>query len=189
MVLQYQAETSPSQIRGLVNGMYQFFVTFGILMACMSLPQSSLCFADLFADCIAIGSRELENSGQWRLVNGLGFTWPTILAIFIQTMPESPRWLAARGRDEEARRAIARVRGVTGSSSIFSKKSSKVEDDLKTRWDGLIDRELDEMHNTIKYESQSANGTWLDCFKPKDKVLYRTLLGAFCFGFYIFVCY
>ncbi|KIY72281.1 general substrate transporter [Cylindrobasidium torrendii FP15055 ss-10] len=157
----YQAETSPSQIRGLVNGMYQFFVTFGILMAY----------------CIAIGSRELENSGQWRLVNGLGFTWPTILAIFIQTMPESPRWLAARGRDEEARRAIARVRGVTGSSSIFGKKSSKAEDELKARWDGLIDRELDEMHNTIKYESQSANGTWLDCFKPKDKVLYRTLLG------------
>lgn len=150
----YQAETSPSQIRGIVNAMYQFFVTFGILMAY----------------CISLGARELDNSGQWRLVLGLGFTWPTILAIFIQTLPESPRWLASKGRDEEARRSIARVRGISG-------KGSKAEDDLRTRWDGLIDRELAEMHSTIKLESQSGNGTWADCFNPKDKVLYRTLLG------------
>ncbi|KIY64429.1 general substrate transporter [Cylindrobasidium torrendii FP15055 ss-10] len=155
----YQAETSPSQIRGIVNAMYQFFVTFGILLAY----------------CISIGSRELNNSGQWRLVIGLGFTWPTILAIFIQTMPESPRWLASKGRDEKARRSIARVRGVTGTSRFG--RVTKQEDELKSRWDGLVDRELAEMHNTIKAESQSANGTWADCFNPKDKVLYRTLLG------------
>ncbi|KIY74122.1 general substrate transporter [Cylindrobasidium torrendii FP15055 ss-10] len=157
----YQAETSPSQIRGTVNAMYQFFVTFGILMAY----------------CISTGSRELDGSGQWRLVLGLGFTWPTILAIFIQLMPESPRWLAKKGRDAEARRSIARVRGVTGSSTIFGRTASDKEDELKARWDGLIDRELEEIRSTIEYESHLGTGSWGDCFSPKDKMLYRTLLG------------
>ncbi|KIY74099.1 general substrate transporter [Cylindrobasidium torrendii FP15055 ss-10] len=158
----YQAETSPSQIRGPVNAMYQFFVTFGILMAY----------------CISTGSRELEGAGQWRLVLGLGFCWPTILAIGIQFLPESPRWLATKGRDEEARRSIARVRGVTGNSGVFKiSKGSEKEDALKERWNGLIDRELEEIRSTIEYESHLGTGTWIDCFRPQNKILYRTLLG------------
>lgn len=94
-------------------------------------------------------------------------------------MPESPRWLAKKGRDEDARRSIARVRGVTGSSSIFGRTASEKEDALKTRWDGLIDRELEEIRSTIEYESHLGTGSWGDCFSPKDKMLYRTLLGMF----------
>lgn len=146
----------------------------------MYVPPTTIfswsCIAHGLSDCISIGSRDLDNSGQWRVVLGVGFTWPTILAIFIQLMPESPRWLAAKGRDAEARRSIARVRGVTGTSRLG--RSTKLEDELKSRWDGLVDRELAEMHDSIKAESQSANGTWVDCFRPKDKVLYRTLLGT-----------
>lgn len=32
------------------------------------------------------------------------------------------------------------------------------------------------MQNMAEYEAKQQSG-WIDCFKPKDKILYRTLLG------------
>jgi hypothetical protein len=36
---------------------------------------------------------------------------PAIMFIMVQFCPESPRWLVARGKDEEARKALQRLRG------------------------------------------------------------------------------
>ncbi|TFK80912.1 general substrate transporter [Polyporus arcularius HHB13444] len=140
----YQAETAPPQIRGTLTATYQLFITFGILVAY----------------CISIGAREIGGSGSWRTVVGIGLAWPLILGIGILFMPESPRWLIAHGRHDDARRSIARTRGVPIEEADHHR---------------FVHRELEEMQSAIEFESKEKVG-WVECFNPRRKSLYRTLL-------------
>ncbi|TBU40880.1 general substrate transporter [Dichomitus squalens] len=140
----YQAETAPPQIRGTLTATYQLFITFGILIAY----------------CISIGARGISGSGSWRTVVGIGFVWPVILGVGILFMPESPRWLTARGRYDEARRSIALARGIPDSEADNH---------------AVVHREVGEMRAAIDLESKEKAG-WMECFNPRRKQLYRTLL-------------
>ncbi|ESK91805.1 monosaccharide transporter [Moniliophthora roreri MCA 2997] len=143
----YQAETAPPQIRGTLTATYQLFITFGILVAY----------------CISIGTRPMRDAGSWQTVVGIGIIWPFILGIGILFMPESPRWLAKSGRMEEAAHSVARTRGVPRSEE---------------QTNPIVLREVDEIRARTEYEKQFAgHAGWIDCFKPKNKILYRTLLG------------
>jgi hypothetical protein len=94
-------------------------------------------------------------------------------------MPESPRlayesldghplilvyrWLAKQHRIEEAEYSLARARGL-------SKETGKTH--------ATIQRELEEIRLAVEREERMKGG-WIDCFKPANKTLYRTLLGWF----------
>ena len=78
-------------------------------------------------------------------------------------MPESPRWLSKRGRFDEARHAIAVTLGV-----------SLEDENVNT----LVGREVEEIRSNVEYEKTFA-ANWIDCFKPGNKILYRTLLGEY----------
>ncbi|KAF9026628.1 general substrate transporter [Hymenopellis radicata] len=123
--------------------------------------QLFITFGILVAYCISIGSREINGAGSWRTVVGIGLAWPVILSVGILFMPESPRWLGKRGRYEDARIALARTRGIP-------------RDRIMT--DPLVTREVEEIRSNVEYE-KAFNGGWIDCFRPKNKILYRTLLG------------
>ena len=103
----------------------------------------------------------MSGAASWRMVIGLGFIWPVILVVGIQFMPESPRWLASRGRLEEAQRALAAARGVKASDADASYH---------------LRREAEEISASVEYE-RSVRGGWLDCFRVENKTLYRTFLG------------
>nr|VWO99847.1 Uncharacterized protein [Ganoderma boninense] len=138
------AETAPPQIRGTLTATYQLFITFGILVAY----------------CISIGTRHIPGAGSWRTVVGIGFVWPMILGVGILFMPESPRWLTAHGRFNEARRSVALARGIPDSEADKHQ---------------FIHREIAEMRSAIEKESKEKAG-WMECFNPRRKQLYRTLL-------------
>ncbi|PSR84219.1 hypothetical protein PHLCEN_2v5507 [Hermanssonia centrifuga] len=140
----YQAETAPPPIRGTLTATYQLFITFGILVAY----------------CISIGTRNISGPGSWRAVVGIGLVWPTILGLGILTMPESPRWLAKKGKYEEAKISLARSRGIP----------QREADD-----NAYIHREVVDMQNAIEHEHREQAG-FVACFAPRDKQLYRTLL-------------
>jgi len=141
----YQAETAPPQIRGSLTATYQLFITFGILVAY----------------CISIGARNIPGPGSWRTVVGIGLVWPVILGLGILTMPESPRWLAKKGRYDKAKISLARARGIPVHDA----------DDNQ-----YIHREVMDMQNSIEYEKREK-ATFAACFYRENKQLYRTLLG------------
>ncbi|KAK0471387.1 general substrate transporter [Armillaria novae-zelandiae] len=123
--------------------------------------QLFITFGILVAYCISIGTRDINGPGSWRAVVGIGIAWPFVLAIGILFMPESPRWLAKHGYLEKAGDAIARTRGIPRSEA---------------KSDPIVVREVEEIRSNVEYEKNFAGG-WLDCFKPGNKILYRTLLG------------
>ncbi|KAG6885807.1 hypothetical protein C0993_009567 [Termitomyces sp. T159_Od127] len=141
----YQAETAPARLRGTLTATYQLFITFGIFVAY----------------CISIGTRHMPGAGSWRTVVGIGFIWPFILMCGIVFMPESPRWLASRGRLDEARHSLARSHGISRDH-----ESS----------DSFLTAKVEEISASIKNERRMRAG-WIDCFRPARKTAYRTLLG------------
>ncbi|TFK38512.1 general substrate transporter [Crucibulum laeve] len=115
----------------------------------------------LVAYCIGIGTRELSGAASWRTLIGLGIIWPVILGVGILFMPESPRWCAAHGKVEAARNSIARTYGIKKGDTANMH---------------FVNSEVDDIVNQIENEKRIKAG-WIDCFRPANKTLYRTLLG------------
>ena len=148
----YQSECCPRQIRGAVVASYQLMITIGILVS----------------NGINMGVR--DNPGQdsdasWRIVIGLGIAFSLPLGIGILFSPESPRWLAGRGRWEDARMSLARLRGQKANPT-----HELVNDDFK------------EMEESIAEQNKAGQGTWRECFTGQPsgipRLVYRTFLGC-----------
>jgi sugar porter (SP) family MFS transporter len=83
----YVSELSPPQWRGLLIGLYQFALTFGIV------------FANLVGYWFA--SQE-----SWRLMFAIGALPAAVFLALVLTVPESPRWLFINNRVKEAERVL-----------------------------------------------------------------------------------
>lgn len=115
------------------------------------------------AYAICIGTRNISTGGgSWRTPIAIGWLWAIILGGGILLMPESPRWLIAHEKYDEAKKSIARVRGIP------------LEHDSVTYTFG-------EMAEDCKIEEAQGKGTWLECITGKPgipKLAYRTFLGV-----------
>ena len=90
----YISEIAPANRRGALTGLFQFNIVFGILLAYVSnfLVQEMAGGADL-----------------WRLKLGIAALPAIVFAVLMYSIPQSPRWLALRGRTVEAKGALQRV--------------------------------------------------------------------------------
>ena len=87
----YLSEIAPTEIRGAISSLNQLMITVGILLA-------------------FIVNALLANSEAWRWMLGLAVVPSVILFIGMYFMPETPRWLVSRGREDEARDVLMRSR-------------------------------------------------------------------------------
>ncbi len=90
----YIAEISPPQRRGLLVGLFQFNIVAGILVAYLS---NYLVAQAVHADI------------AWRWKLGVAAVPAGLFLLLLTGLPQSPRWLTARGRDVEAQAAAARL--------------------------------------------------------------------------------
>src|SRR5204862_360561 len=104
----YVSEIAPSHLRGKLVTYYQLAITIGILMAYYtnSLIQQSTLFH-------ATGGwlHLLFTSEIWRGMFAVGIIPALIFLLMSFLIPESPRWLALKNRQEEADSVLARVGG------------------------------------------------------------------------------
>nr|WP_207711761.1 MFS transporter [Sulfobacillus harzensis] len=88
------AELSPAKIRGRIAGILDAFLSLGYFAA----PLAG-----------AVIARHVGLNTGWRLLffaGGIGIVYAGLLAVWL---PESPRWLLANGRAEEAKTILARI--------------------------------------------------------------------------------
>ncbi|KAH8714587.1 general substrate transporter [Ilyonectria robusta] len=110
-----QSELVPAEVRGLVVGTY----------------QSGLLFGQLLMAVICRGTSELEGHSSWRIPLGLFFVIPSILAVGIWWIPESPRWLLTRGRSEEARESLKLLRENAYTDEEIESEFSQIQISLE----------------------------------------------------------
>jgi MFS transporter, SP family, arabinose:H+ symporter len=87
----YIAEIAPARLRGRLVGLFQFNVVFGILLAYFS--NYLLGLAHLGGD-------------EWRWKLGVAAVPSTLFLLLLFGIPRSPRWLAEKGRNDEAREVL-----------------------------------------------------------------------------------
>ena len=90
----YIAELAPAKYRGMLVSLNQLAVVIGILVA-------------FFSNYLLVGSG--ENNWRWMLVV---MAVPAVLLFFsLFLVPESPRWLVARNRNDEALKVLMKTTG------------------------------------------------------------------------------
>jgi len=124
----YIAELAPAKFRGTLVSLNQLTIVIGILVA-------------FFSNYLLVDTG--ENNWRWML---LVMAAPAILLFFsLFLVPESPRWLVARNRNEEALKVL-----------------------IKTSGKELAQSELNEIQQTLKNQEES---TFSDLLAPKIKPL------------------
>lgn len=113
LVPMYQAETAPPWIRGALVCTYQLFITLGIFLAA----------------CFNYGTYEHQrsNSGSWRIVLGVGWTFLIILGVGILVFPETPRFAYRQGRKDEAKETLCKVYGAPAHHYSIHTQMEEIE--------------------------------------------------------------
>eukprot|EP00192_Tetraselmis_astigmatica_P021388 CAMPEP_0117689098 /NCGR_PEP_ID=MMETSP0804-20121206/24266_1 /TAXON_ID=1074897 /ORGANISM="Tetraselmis astigmatica, Strain CCMP880" /LENGTH=282 /DNA_ID=CAMNT_0005501763 /DNA_START=1 /DNA_END=849 /DNA_ORIENTATION=+ len=88
----YASEISPPHVRGLTSTWGELFINFGILIGYLA---------------------GWALRPHWRVMVGLGAIIPLVSVILQMMIPESPRWLAQKGKEEAARKALRSVADYT----------------------------------------------------------------------------
>lgn len=92
----YIAEVAPAGKRGGLGFMYQLAIVVGCILSLVV----AYCFAVWFAE-----------TASWRWMFGSEILPVAVFGVFLFLVPETPRWLAARGRDQEALAVLTRIDG------------------------------------------------------------------------------
>lgn len=102
----YIAEFSPSHFRGRMVTLYQLAITIGIVSAY---------FTNAYLVKIALKSsftgwmHYIVTQDVWRSMIGVGMIPAFVFLISLFFIPESPRWLIVKGRENEARKYLQKL--------------------------------------------------------------------------------
>ncbi len=110
----YLSEMASEQVRGKMISMYQLMVTIGILVAFLS-------------------DTALSNSGDWRTMLGILAIPALLLMGLVIFLPNSPRWLAAKGRHVEAAQVLNMLRD---TSEKARQELEDIRESLKLKQNG-----------------------------------------------------
>ncbi|GAA94989.1 uncharacterized protein L969DRAFT_53321 [Mixia osmundae IAM 14324] len=145
LVPMYQSECSPKWIRGGVVACYQWAITIGLLLAAI----------------VVNATKDINNKSCYQIPIGLQFVWAVVLAGGMALLPESPRYLIMKGRNEEARQSLGRVLTADADSTEVSE-------------------EFDDIATALQHEREIGATSYLDCFRSGEgRNALRTLTGIF----------
>lgn len=114
----YVSELAPPQSRGMLIGLYQFALTIGIALA----------------DFIGYW---LATQQAWRMMFGIAAV-PTIFFLaVILTVPESPRWLFAHGRPQDAESVLRSYTDAAGAQRFLEDIREGLKVPMEQRWSAL----------------------------------------------------
>ena len=109
----YIGEASPTHLRGLLGASNQLSITIGILLVYLLGLVCTVSGGTVYDGTTgaALGPSPAGTFCNWRLLAFLNLIPTGLLAICTFLIPESPRWLAKKGKIEAAKQALRRLRG------------------------------------------------------------------------------
>lgn len=134
----YISEVSPARIRGTMVSLYQFAVTLGIVLAYLInyviLKNSETTHFSGFLKWVL-------NDELWRGMLGSESIITLLFFLIIFFIPESPKWLIVKGREEKAM-SIFRKLSTTdeGAAEECSRTKSSIAGESKSEWKALTEK-------------------------------------------------
>jgi SP family sugar:H+ symporter-like MFS transporter len=122
----YIAEVAPRQVRGSLASLQQLAITLGIFTALLS----NAVLAGLAGSADNVLWWGLD---AWRWMFLIGVVPAAVYGILSFTMPESPRYLLAKGRNDEARAIFERLVPAADLDKTMNELISGIEDDKKNK--------------------------------------------------------
>ncbi|KAL7316961.1 hypothetical protein PS15m_003377 [Mucor circinelloides] len=142
LVPMYIAEIAPRKLRGRLGTLWQFLIVLGIMVSYW-----------IDYGCL----RNIPTGhAQWRVPLGIQLVPGAILLVGMAICPESLRWLALKGRDEDVKKNLIRLR------------------DLPEDHPEIIE-ELEEISAAAAFERESKSGKWTELFQRSN--LHRLFIG------------
>lgn len=134
----YISEISPARIRGTMVSLYQLAVTMGLLLAYL---VNYVILSN--SDTAVYGSAFLQkimSSEMWRGMLGSESIVTVLFFVIAFFIPESPRWLIVRGRDDAAMRVFRRLKTTEdGATAEFLLTKSSLDGETKSEWKALLE--------------------------------------------------
>lgn len=109
-----------------------------------SLFNSSYFIGQILASAVALGTTDIKSDWAWRIPSLLQIC-PSILQICtVFLLPESPRYLVSKDRDEEARAVLVKYHAEGDQNSL------------------LVQAEVTQIRETIKTEMEVSKQSWME---------------------------
>ncbi|OQV11272.1 hypothetical protein CLAIMM_15133 [Cladophialophora immunda] len=107
----YASEISPPEIRGFIGGLYGFNVNASYMLT----------------EWIGLGFYFINSDVSWRLLLGLQIVPAIMMIVGSFWMPFSPRWLALKGRYDEALAVLKRMHGGLHDESFYLREYHQIK--------------------------------------------------------------
>ncbi|PQQ21637.1 sugar transport protein 13 [Prunus yedoensis var. nudiflora] len=122
----FLSEIAPTRIRGALNILFQLNITIGIL----------------FANLINYGTAKIEGGYGWRVSLGLAGIPACLLTVGSLIVVDTPNSLIERGKLEEGKAVLKRIRGVDNVDPEFLEivEASRVAQEVKHPFRNLLKR-------------------------------------------------
>ncbi|KAG0503622.1 hypothetical protein HPP92_003694 [Vanilla planifolia] len=138
----YLSEMAPPERRGMLNVAFQQMITIGILVA----------------NLINYFTAQIKGGFGWRISLGLAVVPAAIITIGSILLPDTPNSLVERGKEEEAKAMLRRIRGVPNVDEEFDDlvAASRESKAVQHPWRNMLNR---------RYRPQLVMGFLLPLFQ------------------------
>jgi MFS family permease len=145
----YISEIAPPEIRGTLLVLQEFSIVFGIVIAFWT----------------TYGTRYMAGQWSWRLPFLIQMIPGFILGAGIVFLPFSPRWLASKGRDDEALHVLAKLRGLSTTDSRVYREWCEIRAEVTFTKKVNIERHPNLQDGTRASNFKLEVAAWGDCFR------------------------
>ncbi|KAI9044111.1 sugar porter family MFS transporter [Aspergillus affinis] len=145
----YISEISPPECRGTLLVLEEFCIVLGIVIAYW----------------ITYGTRYMAGEWSWRLPFLLQMIPGFVLIAGVIVLPFSPRWLASKGRNDEALESLARLRRLPTSDKRVRQEYLDIQAEVRFHQEMNAEKHPDLQGGGLRKSFLLEMASWADCFK------------------------